>query len=120
LVIPIFLGGLGALLGPLFGIIMVDYWIIRKQKINIPALYSDDVRGEYHYMAGSNPRAMIALLVSGGIALGLTFLPFFAVLRDFSWFMAAGLAGIIYFLIADRRGPFTDVDGETIAVLAGH
>ncbi|WP_159880548.1 NCS1 family nucleobase:cation symporter-1 [Aquitalea denitrificans] len=120
LVIPIFLGGLGALLGPLFGIIMVDYWIIRKQNINIPALYSNEIQSEYHYMAGSNPRAIIALIVSGGIALGLTFLPFFAVLRDFSWFMAAGLAGIIYFLIADRRGPFTDVDGEKISVSPCH
>lgn len=120
LVIPIFLGGLGALLGPLFGIIMVDYWIIRKQKINIPALYSDDAQSEYHYMAGSNPRAIIALMISGGLALGLTFLPLFAVFRDFSWFMAAGLGGMIYFLIADRRGPFTDVDGEKISVPACH
>lgn len=34
-----FLGGLGAFLGPLFGIVMADYWLIRKQHVDVPALY---------------------------------------------------------------------------------
>lgn len=37
-VIVYFLGGLGALLGPLFGVIMADYWLIRRTRINVPAL----------------------------------------------------------------------------------
>lgn len=120
LVINVFLGGLGALLGPLFGIIMVDYWIIKKQQINIPALYSTSPVSEYAYSRGFNPRAIIALVVSGGISLLFTFLPLFASVRDFSWFFAAGLAAIVYGIIADRRGPFHDVEAGNIAVTPGH
>ena len=119
-VIGVFLGGLGALLGPLFGIIMVDYWLIKKQRINVPQLYSDSPIGEYAYAKGFNPRAIIALVISGAIALLFTFLPVFKTVSDFSWFVAAGSAAIIYAIIADRRGLFHDVDGAEIAVKAGH
>ena len=36
-VIVYFLGGLGALLGPLFGVIIADYWLLRRTKINVPS-----------------------------------------------------------------------------------
>ncbi|MFF3026818.1 NCS1 family nucleobase:cation symporter-1 [Microbacterium sp. NPDC057944] len=120
IVINVFLGGLGALLGPLFGIIMVDYWLIKKQQINVPALYSTSPVSEYAYSRGFNPRAIIALVVAGGISLLLTFLPVFESVREFSWFFAAGLAAIVYGVIADRRGPFHDVDAGDIAVTPTH
>ncbi|MFK3677675.1 NCS1 family nucleobase:cation symporter-1 [Microbacterium sp. NPDC090218] len=120
IVINVFLGGLGALLGPLFGIIMVDYWIIKKQRINVPALYSTSPVAEYAYSRGFNPRAIIALVVSGTISLLFTFLPLFESVRDFSWFFAAGLAAIVYGVIADRRGPFHDVEAGDIAVTPAH
>ncbi len=41
-VVNYFLGGLGALLGPLFGVIMADYWLLRKSRVNVPDLYTDD------------------------------------------------------------------------------
>ena len=115
-VIGIFLNGLGALLGPLFGIIMVDYWLIKKQRINVLDLYTENNRGEYHYRKGFNPRAVAALAISGSLALILTFVPIFHVISSFSWFIAAILGALTYGLLADRRGPFTDVDGEEIAV----
>ncbi|MDQ4213466.1 NCS1 family nucleobase:cation symporter-1 [Microbacterium capsulatum] len=119
-VINVFLGGLGALLGPLFGIIMVDYWLVKKQRINVPELYSDTVTSEYAYRRGFNPRAVTTLVIAGALSLAFTFLPVFDAVRDFSWFVAAGSAAIIYALIADRRGPFHDVDGAEIAVAATH
>lgn len=119
-VIGIFLNGLGALLGPLFGIIMVDYWLIKKQRINVLDLYTENNRGEYHYRKGFNPRAVAALAISGSLALILTFVPIFHVISSFSWFIAAILGALTYGLLADRRGPFTDVDGEEIAVAPTH
>ena len=47
IVIVYFLGGLGAFLGPLFGIVMADYWLLRKQRVDVPALYTDDPAGPY-------------------------------------------------------------------------
>ncbi|MGV8726526.1 cytosine permease, partial [Pseudomonas aeruginosa] len=40
-VILYFLGGLGALLAPLYGIIMVDYHLVRKGRVNLPELYTE-------------------------------------------------------------------------------
>lgn len=51
-VILYFLGGLGALLGPLYGIIMVDYYLVRKGRVNLPELYTESRAGAYHYARG--------------------------------------------------------------------
>ena len=37
-----FLGALGAFLGPLFGILMVDYWVIRRERVDVSELYKLD------------------------------------------------------------------------------
>ena len=41
LVIVYFLSGLGALLGPLYGVIMADYWLLRKGRINVPEIVAN-------------------------------------------------------------------------------
>ncbi|MGN8025497.1 hypothetical protein [Microbacterium sp. 22242] len=59
-------------------------------------------------------------MIAGTLSLLFTFLPVFAAISDFSWFVAAGSGAIIYAIIADRRGPFHDLDGAEIAVDATH
>lgn len=119
-VINYFLGGLGAILGPLFGIIMADYWLVRRSNINVPALFTTDARGEYHYANGVNGRAVVALVITAVAALLMAFVPAFKVVSEFSWFIGAGLGAIVYLVVADRRGPFNDVSGEPIAVASTH
>ena len=120
-VINYFLGGLGAILGPLFGIIMVDYWLVRRSKINVLALFTVDAAGEYHYAKGVNMRAVAALAITAVAALLMAFVPAFKVVSEFSWFIGAGLGAIVYWMFAeDRRGPFNDVSGEPIAVTSTH
>ena len=115
-VIEYFLGGLGAILGPLFGVIMTDYWLIRKTRINVPDLYDEKATGDYHYRAGFNPRAIAALLPAAVIAIVLALVPAFHVVGGFSWFFGAGLAALFYFFLADRTRVSRDVSGEAIAV----
>ncbi len=119
-VITYFLGGLGALLGPLFGIVMADYWLIRKSRINVPDLYCDLPDAPYYYRAGVNPRAVIALVPTAGAALVMAFVPAFHVVSNYSWFIGAGLGAVVYLLVADRTGPFVAVSGEPIAVPSKH
>ena len=119
-VIEYFLGGLGAILGPLFGVIMTDYWLIRKARVNVPDLYTDDTNGDYQYRAGFNPRAIAALAPAAVIAIVLALVPAFHVVSGFSWFFGAGLAALFYFFLADRTRPSRDVSGEAIAVPSVH
>ncbi len=96
-VILYFLGGLGALLGPLYGIIMVDYHLVRKGRVNLPELYTESRAGAYHYAGGVNPRAIAAFVPAAIISTLLALLPAFAELSPFSWFFGAGLAGLIHY-----------------------
>ncbi|EGD55502.1 NCS1 family nucleobase:cation symporter-1 [Gordonia neofelifaecis] len=119
-VINYFLGGLGALLGPLFGIVMADYWLVRRSRVNVPELFSENPDGAYHYKAGVNPRAVIALVPTAAFALVMAFVPAFESVSEFSWFIGAGVGAVLYFAVADRKGPFADVSGEAIAVASTH
>ena len=119
-VIVYFLGGLGALLGPLFGIVMADYWMIRRQHVDVPALYNHDPAGPYFYRNGINPVAIKALIPSALISLCFAFLPALQVVAEFSWFIAAGLGFIFYYMLAPKGLIYTDRDGELIAVASAH
>jgi NCS1 family nucleobase:cation symporter-1 len=120
IVIVYFLGGLGAFLGPLFGIVMADYWLLRRQRVDVPALYTSDVAGPYHYSNGINPIAIKALVPSAAISLLFAFLPALHVVSQFSWFIAAALGAAIYYAIAPKGGTYADRDGEAIAVATAH
>ncbi len=50
----VWLGGYGALLGPIAGILIADYWIVRRTRIDVDALYRAD--GSYAYRSGWNRR----------------------------------------------------------------
>jgi len=54
--------GYSGLMGAIAGILICDYWILRKQRLDLAALF--DVRGRYAYSNGLNWRAMIALAVA--------------------------------------------------------
>src|SRR5690606_18514240 len=53
--------GYGALLGPLAGIMLVDYFILRRTRLDVPALFSE--HGPYAYRNGWNIAAVVALLL---------------------------------------------------------
>ena len=120
LVIVYFLGGLGALLGPLFGVVMADYWLIRRGKVNVPELYTASPEGTYFYKNGVNPKAIIAMVPAAAVALLIAFVPALASAAPFAWFFAAGIAAVVYFFIADRTQKLEDRDGEAIAVASRH
>lgn len=62
--ISTWLVGYSALLGPLSGIIVVDYHIIRKRHLDLDALYSTSPSGMYWYTKGYNFTAIGALLLA--------------------------------------------------------
>jgi NCS1 family nucleobase:cation symporter-1 len=119
-VIVYFLGGLGALLGPLFGVIIADYWLLRRTKINVPELYTEDPTGAYFYRNGFNPRAIAAFIPAAVLSLLIAFIPALDSLSAFSWFFGAGIGALTYLVVADRKQTFEDVSGEPIAVPSVH
>lgn len=59
-----FLSGYSCLMGPLAGVMVCDYYIIKKQKLDIHEMYHD--RGIYWYSYGVNWRAFVAFVIGFG------------------------------------------------------
>jgi NCS1 family nucleobase:cation symporter-1 len=108
----VWLTGYGALLGPIAGIMIADYWVVRRTRLIIGDLYAR--QGAYSYRGGWNPAALIAftapILVNlpgflhSAAPAAFGFLgPFWTGLYDYAWFIGLGLAFAIYALIM-RRG----------------
>jgi NCS1 family nucleobase:cation symporter-1 len=87
-----FLGALGAFLGPLFGILMVDYWLIRRERVSIAELYKLD--GDYSYRSGFNPRAVVAFAVT---AIPTAVIALLSALAPFAWPIGVVLGAIVYY-----------------------
>jgi NCS1 family nucleobase:cation symporter-1 len=98
-----FLGGLGAVLGPLFGIMMADYFRIKRGQIDINSLYVDGPRSEYWYKGGWNPVALQAFIPSAAIAVFFALVTAVHDVAAFSWFIGAGLAAAIYLPLMNRK-----------------
>jgi NCS1 family nucleobase:cation symporter-1 len=94
--IAYFVGGLGAFLGPLFGVLMSDFWVIRRGHVDVDELYRPDPAGKYYFTRGVNPRALIAVVVATVVAAVLALVPAFAAWAPFSWAIGAILATVIY------------------------
>jgi len=102
-VIAYFLGALGALLGPFFGILVVDYFLIRKEVTSIPDLYLPNSKSIYFYNKGFNGLAVKAFVPSAAVSLSVALIPWFSVIAAFGWFIGAPLAGVIYYFIAKGK-----------------
>ncbi len=85
------------LLGPIAGIFIADYWLVRKAKLSLPDLYSE--RGLY---GRYNPKAIGALLAGIAVALVGLVVPGLRFLYDYAWFVGFATAFGLY--VALMRG----------------
>jgi len=81
-------------LGSIGGVLIADYWIIRKTKLNLQDLYLTE--GEYRYAAGWNWSAVVAMLVGCALAWGGLLWPPLRPLYDYGWFVGFGAAFVLY------------------------
>jgi NCS1 family nucleobase:cation symporter-1 len=97
------LGGYGAALGSIGGVLIVDYWLLRKKTLDLRSLYVPD--GAYRYSNGWNMRAVIATVAGAAIALLGAFWPPMAPIYDWSWFVGFGVSGGLYWALMRSAVP---------------
>lgn len=109
--ITVFVSVFGAVLAPLYGVMMADYYLLRKQALAVDDLYTLAPAGSFHYDGGWNRRGLGALLLAGVISIGwelstqlLGVLP----PNHFGWLIGA-VAGALLYLAAMRMAPGPDV-----------
>ncbi|MFF2507573.1 NCS1 family nucleobase:cation symporter-1 [Streptomyces sp. NPDC058067] len=105
-VVNYFLGGLGAFLGPLFGVIMVDYYWVKRGRVDVSQLFTADADSPYYYRKGVNPKALGAFLPTAAFAAVLALVPFFSNAAPYSWFVGTATAAVLYAVLcrAERTG----------------
>ncbi len=95
--------GYSALLGPIGGIVIVDYFFVRRTRIDLEALYRTD--GRFWYARGFNPVAVVALIAGvapnvPGFLQAMSFVDnvpgFLASLYTYAWFVGFAVAGLVY------------------------
>ncbi|ACT11711.1 MULTISPECIES: NCS1 family nucleobase:cation symporter-1 [Pectobacterium] len=91
---------LGAFIGPLFGILLMDFYVIKGGKVYVDDLFDATPKGKYWYRNGFNPNAIMALIPAVSIGLIITFTPQWRDAANFSWFIGAFLAAGCYRYLA--------------------
>ena len=91
-----------AFFGPLFGIIIADYYLIKKQKIVIKDLFASKKGSAYYYSSGWHLKALYSLLVSFIFSASTIWNASFQFLQSFSWLIGAFVAFILYYLLASE------------------
>jgi len=95
--------GCSALLGPIAGIMICDYYLVRRRQLDVEDLYRR--RGAYEFWRGFNPKAIVALVAGIAIALIGLALPAVRWLYDYAWFVGFLISGGLYFLLMHRQVP---------------
>jgi NCS1 family nucleobase:cation symporter-1 len=89
------LGGYAAFLGPVAGIMICDYFVIRQRVLQVDDLYLRG--GLYEYSRGFNWRAVIALALGAGTALAGLGIASLRGLYDYSWFVGFAVSFAAYY-----------------------
>ena len=88
-----------SIFGPMFGLIICDYYLIKKQKINHKELFYPNEKTEYIYSNGWNLKAMYSLLIgfifSASTIWNLNLISF----QSFGWIIGAFISWITYYLL---------------------
>lgn len=98
-----FVNTLGAILAPVYGIMIVDYYLIKKQEIDIQQLFSTDPAGKYYYNGGWNTRALVALAIAAVFAIATVWLPALSGLSGYGWVIGAALGGLLHYMMSVRE-----------------
>ena len=95
--------GCSALLGPIAGIMICDYYLVRRRQLVVEDLYLRG--GVYEYLHGFNPIAILALVAGVAIALIGLAVPAVRWLFDYAWFVGFVVSGGLYFLLMQKQVP---------------
>ncbi|KAL6273609.1 hypothetical protein ACE6H2_024301 [Prunus campanulata] len=104
--------GYSALLGPIGGIILADYYLIHKKNLSMKDLYSVSPFGDYYYSGGYNLAAMAALVVGilpvvpgflQKIGLLSSISDAYVIIYNNAWFFSFFSAGLLYWLLSSFK-----------------
>src|SRR5579872_1945569 len=104
--ITIFVSIFGAALGPMFGIMVSDYYLVKRQQVVLNDLYTMSPKGSLHFEGGWNARALLALAGSAAVSIGLSLAGAYGAIAsvgDWGWLIGAALGALFYIALMHGR-----------------
>ena len=98
-----FVNTLGAILAPVYGIMITDYYIIKKQRIDINELFSSKKGSKYYYNDGWNSKAFIAWGIAGIFSILTVWHPLLSALGGYAWIIGAVFGAILHLLMSGGK-----------------
>ena len=93
---------LGAFIGPLFGVLIADFYLVRKQQVAVDDMLTMAPEGRYWYRKGVNPAAVVATAIGAVVAMIpvlWTGGPGMHTTAQYSWFIGMGLGLVVYYAL---------------------
>jgi nucleobase:cation symporter-1, NCS1 family len=97
--------GYSGFLGPIAGVLICDYFVVRKKVLLVEDLYQRG--GAYEYQRGFHWRAIAALAAGAGVAFIGLLVPPLRVLYNYAWFVGFVVSFLTYFALATQAQPVT-------------
>ena len=116
--------GYSMVLGPITGIMIVDYYVLRGMVLDVKGLYSGSPVGRYYYWGGYNVAALVALVVAVVLAVpgflhkaGVveTTPGMFVAIYDNAWLFGIFCGGLVYWVLSCGRELGKGREGEPLA-----
>jgi len=98
-----FVNTLGAILAPVYGIMIVDYYVIKKQRIDINQLFSSKKGGKYYYNEGWNQKAFVAWAIAGVFSVLTVWHPSLSSLGGYAWIIGAALGTVLHLMMSGQK-----------------
>ena len=95
-------------LGSIAGVLIADYWVVRRKRLTLEDLYL--ASGAYSYRKGWNPPAAVATVLGCAFAWSGLVLPVLRPLYDYAWFVGFATAFGLYLMLM-RGTQAVDLDG---------
>ena len=97
-----FVDTFGAFFGPIFGIMIIDYYIIKNQTINNKDIFSSLNDSVYYYSNGWQLKGIYSLLIGFIFASSTIWNGNLTFLQTYAWLIGALSSSIVYYLLASK------------------
>jgi Cytosine/uracil/thiamine/allantoin permeases len=97
-----FVDTLGAFFGPIAGIMIIDYYIIKNKEVINKDIFSSNIEGAYYYSGGWQIKSIYSLIIGFIFASSTIWNIDLMTLQPFSWIIGAFFASLTYYLLASK------------------
>ena len=97
-----FIDTFGSFFGPLFGVVISDYYFIKKGNLDNKDIYSLENDGAYYYSGGWHIKGIYSLILGFIFSSSTIWNPNLMFLQSYSWIIGLLIAGFVYYLLARK------------------